>query len=49
MNKRRDEAIAAMKRIFDSLAALAALIVLALPMLLIALGIMLTSTGPVLY
>ena len=38
-----------MKRIFDSLAALAALIVLALPMLAIALGIKLTSKGPVLY
>ena len=38
-----------MKRIFDSLAALAALIVLALPMLLIAAAIKLTSKGPVLY
>ena len=38
-----------MKRIFDSLAALAALFVLAMPMLAIAVAIKLTSTGPVLY
>jgi O-antigen biosynthesis protein WbqP len=38
-----------MKRIFDSLAALAALLVLAMPMLAIAVAIKLTSTGPVLY
>lgn len=38
-----------MKRIFDFTLALCALSLLAIPMLLIAVGIKLTSTGPVLY
>jgi O-antigen biosynthesis protein WbqP len=38
-----------MKRIFDSPAALAALIVLAPPIMSVALGIKLTSAWPVLY
>ncbi|MEG0937461.1 MAG: sugar transferase [Comamonas sp.] len=38
-----------MKRIFDLLVALAAVLVLAVPILIVALGVGLTSAGPVLY